>query len=440
MTTMLSVEQVLALAPDASAAKAGQGLARAQKWTTLAADERAVWGECAGSAGTLYRTQVDLHGPAFKCSCPSRKFPCKHSLGLLLLFATTLGAFQQTAPPPWVTEWLTNRAKREEKQVAAPERASDPAAQAKRAAQREQKVQRGLEELDRWLCDLVRQGLGSVPGQPRAFWQGMAARMVDAQASGVARLLRNMAEIATSGEGWEARLLEKLGQLHLLIDRYRRIETLPESAQADVRALIGFTQSQSALLEEPGVADQWVVLGQRVTREDKLRVQRTWLWGAESGRAALLLTYSHGKEAFETVMVPGQTYAAEVVFYPGNYPLRALLKTAAPPSPLRAVQGYDSVATAYKAYAAALPKYPWLEQFPMLLHGVTPCRQDEQWGVCDSAGQYFPLDPTFAHPWVLLAVSGGHPLSLFGEWDGDRLFPLSIIIADRYINLPASEE
>nr|WP_279163542.1 SWIM zinc finger family protein [Rhodococcus erythropolis] len=27
---------------------------------------------------------VDLRGPAYKCSCPSRKFPCKHALGLLV--------------------------------------------------------------------------------------------------------------------------------------------------------------------------------------------------------------------------------------------------------------------------------------------------------------------------------------------------------------------
>jgi hypothetical protein len=31
------------------------------------------------------KTRVDLNCPAFKCNCPSRKFSCKHGLGLYLL-------------------------------------------------------------------------------------------------------------------------------------------------------------------------------------------------------------------------------------------------------------------------------------------------------------------------------------------------------------------
>ena len=46
-----------------------------------------LWGLCAGSGKNPYQTIVDLSGPAYKCSCPSRKFPCKHALGLLLNWA-----------------------------------------------------------------------------------------------------------------------------------------------------------------------------------------------------------------------------------------------------------------------------------------------------------------------------------------------------------------
>jgi SWIM zinc finger len=46
-----------------------------------------VWGLCAGSGKRPYQTVVDLTGPAYKCSCPSRKFPCKHALALLLNWA-----------------------------------------------------------------------------------------------------------------------------------------------------------------------------------------------------------------------------------------------------------------------------------------------------------------------------------------------------------------
>jgi len=78
--------RVLALAPDAPSQRAAQSLVSGRAWPTAgAAEPGALWGECSGSAAAPYRTVVDLSGPAYRCSCPSRKFPCKHALALLLL-------------------------------------------------------------------------------------------------------------------------------------------------------------------------------------------------------------------------------------------------------------------------------------------------------------------------------------------------------------------
>ena len=105
----LTSESVLALAPDASSVKAAQALLKPGQWPTLGFNENAVWGECKGSGSKPYQVEADLSGPVFKCTCPSRKFPCKHSLALLLL------RVQQA--PDWVKEWLDareNRAARQE--------------------------------------------------------------------------------------------------------------------------------------------------------------------------------------------------------------------------------------------------------------------------------------------------------------------------------------
>src|SRR5687768_12992448 len=122
-----SPEQIIALAPDAASAKAGRGLATAGKWQNVGQDERALWGECQGSGAKPYQTVIDLNEPAFKCSCPSRKFPCKHALGLFLLIAnqtanpgagstastTTTSGIATTAhtgtAPAWAAEWLAKR-------------------------------------------------------------------------------------------------------------------------------------------------------------------------------------------------------------------------------------------------------------------------------------------------------------------------------------------
>ncbi|NEA10290.1 SWIM zinc finger family protein, partial [Streptomyces sp. SID10692] len=108
-----SVEQVLALAPDAASRTAGGRLGTAGPWSGTGGDGAgAVWGRCEGSGSTPYRTVVDLTGPAYHCSCPSRKFPCKHALGLLLLRAADEAAFRRSDPADWAAAWIEGRRRR----------------------------------------------------------------------------------------------------------------------------------------------------------------------------------------------------------------------------------------------------------------------------------------------------------------------------------------
>ena len=82
-----STEQVTALAPDKQVATAGLKLALPATWSDTGVHGALVWGSASGSGKRPYRVCVDLSGPAFKCSCPSRKFPCKHAVGLLHLWS-----------------------------------------------------------------------------------------------------------------------------------------------------------------------------------------------------------------------------------------------------------------------------------------------------------------------------------------------------------------
>ena len=104
----LTSEGVAALALDAKVAAAGKKLGAPRSWQSLGRNQEALWGECRGSA--VYQVRVDLSDLAVKCSCPSRKQPCKHAIGLLFL---SLGAIpSETASPAWVTDWLARRAAR----------------------------------------------------------------------------------------------------------------------------------------------------------------------------------------------------------------------------------------------------------------------------------------------------------------------------------------
>jgi hypothetical protein len=439
-------EQILALAPDPGSAKAGKELASSRKWIFLGYNHLAAWGKCQGSAKEPYQTQIDLREPAFKCSCPSRKFPCKHALGLFLLLATQPGSFAQGEPPAWVTEWLTKRTQAAQKPAKTrdSEKKPDPASQERRAAKREDRIRQGLADLDLWLNDLMRQGLSASQAQPTTFWETPAARLVDAQAPGLARKVREMAGTPGSGEGWQERLLAQAGELHLLVKGYQRLDQLPPQTQADIRSLIGWSQDQEELLQREGVVDCWTVLSKRVKEEplgalgrsSALKVQRTWLRGKGTRHAALVLSFAAPGQILDTTLIPGTSMEAELVFFPGAFPLRALVKNHITPAVVDPVfQGFPTLLEAHHAYAAALTANPWLDLFPVPLNDVTPFQTGEGWGVRDLAGAFLPVAPGYPQIWNLLALSGGHPLDLFAEWNGETLWPLSVSSHGRFIPL-----
>ncbi|MFL5384566.1 MAG: SWIM zinc finger family protein [Longimicrobiaceae bacterium] len=433
-------ERVLALAPDASAAKAGQGLAGPRKWVSMGTDGHTLWGECQGSGSTPYQVRVDTLEPAWRCSCPSRKLPCKHALGLFLLHAASPGALPRAEPPQWVAEWTAMReARGEKRQGRAAEAAAKPVdaeAQAKRAARREDRVSAGLEELELWMEDLVRQGLGAARTRPASFWEGMAARLVDAQAPGAARLVRELAPLSVGGPGWEGRLLEALGRLRLLSRAWRRLGALPVALQEDVRSALGFALRQEEVVALGTVRDRWRVLGQREEDEDRLRVQRTWLRGERTGRDALVLAFAHGREPLDRSLIPGTAVDAEVAFHPSALPLRAVVAARhGPPAPFGELPGHATADAALAAYAAALAVQPWLEAFPLALSSAVPVRDGQGWAMRDGEGGVLPLATGFGRGWELLALSGGRPVALFGEWDGDRLRPLGTLAGGRFVSL-----
>jgi hypothetical protein len=435
----LTAEEIKQMAPDAASVKNGQKLATPRSWVSAGHNEQAVWGECKGSGQKPYQVQVDLSSGelAYRCSCPSRKQPCKHTLGLLLLLAENPAACTETDPPDRVTEWLARRSQKAQQRTEKQQqggKVSDPDAQAKRAAAREAKIAAGMQELDLWLRDLVRQGLASVESRGATFWNNQAARMVDAQAPGVARMLRNLAGIQSSGEGWQERLLQQLGSIHLLIEGYHNLGNLPEATQHDIRTAIGIPIKEDDLLPLPGTRDQWCVIGQSLEDEDNLRVQRTWLWGKTSGKPALVLNFAFGNQKPDTSLIAGTMVDAELVFYPGNYPLRAIVKTRhAEPVRLDTIPGAPTINAAIGGYAAALAANPWIERVPLACDAVTVLGTEHGWYVRDSEQRALRIAPRFGEGWNLLALSGGHPTPLAGEWNGDTLLPLGLWVQGRFI-------
>jgi hypothetical protein len=282
---------------------------------------------------------------------------------------------------------------------------------------------------------LARQGLGSIQSRPPAFWDEQAARLVDAQAPGLARRVRELSTLAHSGEDWPARLLDHLGRLHLLLEGYARLDRLPLELREEIRSQIGWTQDQSALWDQAGERDDWLVVGQRITEEERLRVVRTWLWGVRTQVGAFTLEFAPTGRPIECGMLLGTHLDATLVFWPGPVRQRALVKVQHAIAPMQTLPGYCNLGVALAAYSADLAAVPWLDRFLMPLADVIPVRQGGDWLICDVHHYALPLAVGEMDGWRLAALSGGRPLTLAGEWDGERLSPLSAWAANQLILL-----
>ncbi|WP_051084771.1 SWIM zinc finger family protein [Kribbella catacumbae] len=421
------------MAPDPASAKAAQALARGAKWSALGSSERALWGLCQGSGKKPYRTVVDLSGPAFKCSCPSRKFPCKHALSLMLLSAT--GEVPQSAEAAWASSWLEERATRAERAERKPGEVADPLAAQQRLARRADRVSAGMAELESWLDDQVRRGLGGFEQRGYSELSRLAARMVDAQAPGVAGAVRRAAGVVGRDHGWPGELLEELSLIHLVVSAHARLNELPPSLADTVQSRIGWTvETARVLAEGEKVEDDWLVLGRVVEPDDRLTVRRLWLRGSSTGRLALILNFAAaGRQLDPLPARPGELVPAVLSYYPGALPMRALLTQTAPRLPAQRPGGLTAK-QALASYVESLAADPWNERWPLVLADVRPARNGEYWALVDETGDALEVLPG-VDLWKLLAVSAGDPVTVAGEWNRAGFKPMTCWDGDRPVIL-----
>lgn len=424
------------MAPDEASLRAARSLAAPRPWSATGCDEEAVWGGCRGSGRNPYQVMVDLAGPAYKCSCPSRKIPCKHVLALLLLWSS--GSVLPAPRGDAVEEWLAARRERAERvqERAEPGTApADPAAARRRAEQREARVGAGLQELERWLLDQVRDGLAGAARAGYAHWDGMAARLVDAQAPGAAGMVRRMGMVPAGGPDWPGRLLERYAQTWLLTRGYARVSEVEPSLAATLRTRVGFSTAREEVLRAgSSVRDRWLVLGVRdETDLDGLTTRRSWLHGTQTGRRALVLSFAMPGQPLDTSLVTGTAVDAELAFYPAALELRAVLAVthgvradAEPPT--------EQIREMLTGYAQALALDPWLDTWPVVLGPAVPAL-DGGWHLVDNRDDAVPLIGSGGEHWRLAAVAGGRRVVVGGEWSSAGLRPLTVWTAERLVRL-----
>jgi hypothetical protein len=391
---MVDLRAVEALATDQSSLKAAAGLAKPGKWSGvgISHDGALIWGECAGSGANPYRVMADLRDLGNKCTCPSRKFPCKHVLALLWSKAEAVLSFAPADTPDWVTDWLGRRrgggipkpaavapkdigaAATPEPDAAAPEdpkaAARREAASAKRLEDTKRAILDALDALEQWIGDQLKSGLSAFIDDATARCRRIAGRLVDGKAAALAGRIDELpARLLALPAGDRVRgAVVELGRLVMLARAFRA-----DPNDVEVRRAIATAEARDAVITDQRalrVTGMWEVLAERVeTRRDGLVSQITWLLNLSGAvpRFAMLLDFfpaTAGRRG--SVFTSGEQFAGELIFYPAQTPLRAFLMVregdSAPGLPWPAPAGSPSEALTLPLIAA-----PWVLDMPLLL-------------------------------------------------------------------------
>jgi len=461
----LSLENVEALAPDQASLDAARKLLKPAIWPAVASNGQGlIWGECQGSGATPYRVVVSETDAGYKCTCPSRKFPCKHSLALMWLRAGGKVSFADALVPAWVNDWVARRrgpgaasagAATESGSKASMQAASsdiseatpDPKAEARAAAarernrlEREASVLAGLDDLDVWLSDQVERGLAGFAAQSAQACRLIAQRLVDAKASGLAARLENLPGrlFSLPDPLRPMAAVQELGLVHLLCAAYRlqnsEPDALPAGLKADVRQAVGWSITREALLTEADAVrarGRWCVVATlSEVQPDRLRRMESWLFcetAQEGPRFAVLIDFVPvASGAASGGYSAGDRVEAELVFYPSAVPLRAQIVqvfSGAAASDKELQLSEQSLGQAYRSYEQAMLRQPWLGAWPLCMCGARVRRQGSQLFLCDSDESTAPLalallpgQFSLASPLLSLAK-----MDAIGLWDGYSL-------------------
>ena len=410
-------EQLLSLADNEHKRRTSQNFALEYRWKSLVKDQDTVWGVLPLKGSAPIQAAFKTHPLSFYCTCNTRQQPCFHALGLALLYTAKSELFLNLSLSKELRE-LTD----------APLSMSDTLASADE--ERHQVLLGGLDSLERWLTDMIAEGLESVRTKPRTYWLEVADRLFDVRASELALEIRSWAEL--DAENWAETLLARMGRVQLIIDGFKRFEALPESIQADLYLAIGWRPKQAA---DPYLRDTWLVLGSRIEQQLNQKVQRIWLWGQSSGRPALLVRPIRKQKESRHHFLSGMYLDAELAYLAGSIPLRAELgKLYGYVQAKPRVDAHASIKQALRALSSVEERNPWLTHLPLLLENVSALKLEDRWHLLDDEGHSLSLPNKFMHGWTLRSAKSDVNW-MFAEYKDRQVYPLSVWIGDRLADL-----
>ncbi|MCM3746776.1 SWIM zinc finger family protein [Paenibacillus pasadenensis] len=268
--TTITEANVDRLAPNAGAIKNGKDLVKKNSFTVLnmSKDGTLLFGECKGSGKQPYRCSVDFiqeDDPVSRCSCPSRQFPCKHTLGLLYAKAQGL-PFEEADVPDDIADKRSKAEQREEKKKESAakteqEGGKKPKSKTSLAALKKKigAQLEGLDMLEKLVHQLVQSGLGSFDKGTLKLIEDQAKQLGNYYIPGAQARLRELAALMKPDKTRQSAYgaaIEQLVELQSLINKGRVYlqgrEEQPEQPMAidsPIEELLGHAWQLSELRE-----------------------------------------------------------------------------------------------------------------------------------------------------------------------------------------------
>ena len=294
--------------------------------------------------------------------------------------------------PDWVSDWLAQRgakaaAKAEIVEQGEPsgKKPVDEKAQAKRADARLAAITTGINLTERWLHDLVTQGIAAVNLDRQL--ETAATRLTDAKAGALAERLR---QIAALSEQQQNRRIDELGYVQLLIDLWKKRDQLAPAWRSELDAWIGLSEREEDVLAAGArVEGQFFVLGAIEVETDRLRERRTWLWDQNSSRSYMLLEFLFGTTR-GALLPPGTQLSGTLALYSGRAQQRVVLgdTTLQTDVPARAAENF---AESLLAHAAQIARSPFVRRSASCVANVTVCKFEKQFYLRDCNGAALPI-------------------------------------------------
>ena len=203
MTLDIDQDFINSEAPNANAVSNGIGLVAKGKFVAMnrSEDSTLIFGECSGSGKSNYACSCDFinqSNPVYRCSCPSRQFPCKHCIGLLHAYSDGK-AFTVADVPADITEKREKAEARSEKKkvdASKPKKVNKAALKKKIAAQLQ-----GLDLLEKLTHDLVRTGMGNTNAKTASQVEEHAKQLGNAYLPGAQSALLRYTRLFINDEG-----------------------------------------------------------------------------------------------------------------------------------------------------------------------------------------------------------------------------------------------